>query len=656
MRKHLPLILLIAGLLLILILGGLKLYRLAQIARSFQGRLEQAQALAAGGRDEWKDLDLQQARDLIHGTRADFIALKTEVEPWLWLAPAASWVPTYGPDTTTAPQLLEMGDAGTQTAVLLSDGLFPLLEQLQEGNLSLEAIGAGLDSARPELAAAQVGLERIAAARAAIPPGDYSHIVQKLLDKLDEYLPLAQTGLRGAQLVPEAMGLDGPRTYLLIAQNEDEIRPTGGFFSSVGLLTMDGGEIVSLSFEDSYAVDDWQNHPYPELPQPYQQIMGDGIWLFRDANWSPDWPTSARQAIALYQISCEVPIDGVIAADQRAVQLLVGPLAPLEVGEGFELVTAENVQTFMRQAWINPAEGEAEDWIRYRKAFIGSLAAAMQEQLLNNLGSIDLFALAVALQTALDEKHILLYFEDPALDEVVRQVGWDGALRSSPGDYLMVVDANMGFNKVAPVIQQQIEYRVSLMDLAAPRAQVTLIYTHTGNPRSEMCQHQSYYGNTLTGYADLVDRCYWDYVRVYPPAGATPLNGSRHPLSGDLLTSGRDWPGEMVVAQEPSGRLSLANLFLLRWGERQVAQFEYQLPPEVTLRTEDGIYRYQLLVQKQPSTVGAPLRVVVQLPPGAELLATTPTLARSGDELVFDLALQMDQEILVEWTNERIDE
>lgn len=422
---------------------------------------------------------------------------------------------------------------------------------------------------------------------------------------------------------------------------------TGGFISSVGLLTVDQGEILDVGFEDSYAVDDWANNPYPSLPLPFQQIMGDGIWLFRDANWSPDWPTSARQAIDLYQISRDSTIHGVIAVDQQAVKSLVGPLGPMVVREGLAAVVAGNVLDFMREAWINPAEGDEGDWVQYRKAFIGELAAAMKSKLLDDLASVDLSELASAAVTALDEKHILLYFEQPDLASLVHQAAWDGALSSPAGDFLMVVDANMGFNKVAPLIRSQIEYKVVLGP--EPVADLVLRYAHLGEPRDESCRHEPFYQSTILGYTDLSDRCYWDYLRVFPAAGAIPLAGSQHPVSGDFLTSGDDWPGDMVVSRDAAGRLSLANFLLLPWGQSQVLSFRYQLPASVV--TVDGdLYRYRLYLQKQPGTGNTPLRVLVRLPSGAELLRTEPTTAQAGDEIEFDLDLQVDREIVVEWS------
>ena len=271
----------------------------------------------------------------------------------------------------------------------------------------------------------------------------------------------------------------------------------------------------------------------------------------------------------------------------------------------------------------------------------------MMRKLLDDIGSVDLSALIVAVTTALDEKHILLFFQDQDLASIVHQAGWDGSLASPPGDFLMVVDANMGFNKVAPVIRPQIDYRVALSD--NPEAQLLLTYSHIGEPRDEACRHEPYYESTILGYVELTDRCYWNYVRVYPAAGAVPMEGSRHPLSGDMLTSRKDWPGEVVVSQETGGRLSLANFILLPWGQSRVLSFRFQLPPAV-VAVDGAIHRYRLFLQKQPGTTGSPARVVVQLPAGATLLGTTPAASLVGDELLFELVLRTDQEIMVEWS------
>ena len=100
----------------------------------------------------------------------------------------------------------------------------------------------GLAGAQPALAEAAARLARVAEMRNALPPLAEPRL-QRLLDKLDKLLPLAKDALALAQAAPALLGADGPRTYLLLAQNNDELRATGGFISGAGHVTIDRGRI-----------------------------------------------------------------------------------------------------------------------------------------------------------------------------------------------------------------------------------------------------------------------------------------------------------------------------------------------------------------------------------------------------------------------------
>jgi hypothetical protein len=51
-------------------------------------------------------------------------------------------------------------------------------------------------------------------------------------------------------------------------------------------------------------------------------------------------------------------------------------------------------------------------------------------------------------------------------------------------------------------------------------------------------------------YEQMMDRCYWDYLRVYVPQGSRLLDATRIPVPGEVLFSGE---GESGGA--PSNRL-----------------------------------------------------------------------------------------------------
>ncbi|HID84147.1 MAG TPA: DUF4012 domain-containing protein [Anaerolineales bacterium] len=155
---------------------------------------------------------------------------------------------------------------------------------------SVEVIVPVLVAQQSKLAEAQTGLSRAAQARARIDKSTLSPRLATLLDRLDKYLSPLQFALQGVLLAPELLAASEPKSYFILAQNDDEIRATGGFISGVGLLRVDRGRILELNFQDSYAVDDL-SQPHAEPPLPLRRYMWAQIWLLRDANWSPDFPS-----------------------------------------------------------------------------------------------------------------------------------------------------------------------------------------------------------------------------------------------------------------------------------------------------------------------------------------------------------------------------
>ena len=120
----------------------------------------------------------------------------------------------------------------------------------------------------------------------------------------------------------------------------------------------------------------------------------------------------ARQAVALYQISRDLAVDGVLAVDQQALQIAVAALAPLEVEGWTEAVTGDNVVSLIRLAWSPPEEAsdaEIGEWWRERKSFVGDLVGAIRAKVEGAPGQVDWVALARAVFQILDERHLQVW-------------------------------------------------------------------------------------------------------------------------------------------------------------------------------------------------------------------------------------------------------
>jgi hypothetical protein len=642
----------LGALLVVLVWGGCKAWRLYRLARSLQGRLYELQAM----NDDQAELDLGAAGDNLRGAHADLRALRDEVKLFLPLTRLLGWAPRFGGDLRAAPELLDMAVSLTEAGTIAYEGVEPLLA-LVEGHETegepLALVVQTLEDARPNFEAAQERLARAKDLRARVDDAALSDYTASLLERLDRYLPLVETGLSGGQLLPDLLGASGQRTYLILAQNDDEMRATGGFITAMGVLTLDGGQVGDVAFQDSYSVDDF-SYPYPFAPEPFWRYMRLQPWVFRDANWSPDFPTSAHKALELYRISRELQVDGILAVNQQALRAIVEALEPIKVEDWPEAVTGDNVIALIRMAW-SPDEAEAEQglrkWWGRRKNFIGDLVAAMRAKVEGSPGDVDWLALARAALQVLDERHLLVWLADsgsPAAD-LLAERGWDGAMRPAEGDYLQVVDSNMGYNKVNARIQPSLNYRVQIEADGTARATLTVRHVNSSQGDAPCDPLVTYRAD----YEELTNRCYWNYLRVYAPSGSQLQDATVHPVAASVLISGEAQPGEAEILPDEQGKAAWASFFVLPQGEETKTRFVYRLPQGTLERVGEG-WRYRLLAQKQSGSRAVPLRVELVLPPGASLASAQPA-ARQPEpaRLVFNTTLTTDQEFEVVFNVEK---
>ncbi len=393
---------------------------------------------------------------------------------------------------------------------------------------------------------------------------------------------------------PDLFGMRKPVTYLLLFQNNHELRGTGGFISAVGELQISRGKIESLTSADSYTVFD-ERVIYPPAPAPIQRYLKAEILVFRDANWSPDLPTSARTALQLYELSNDSDIDGVVTIDLDAVRILIDALDGIQI-EGVETtITGDNVVEIIKQLWGNPLGTEQTlqsnqgEWWRERKDFIPVLAEAMLERIKS--GKFNPLAIVTAGTTALKQRSVQIWLKDPAGSKQLAELGWDGSLHTVSGsDFVGLVDANVGFNKVNAAVTRTLDYAVTWPDSGPGVAVATVTYTHPVDKPEVICDPSPRYGS---GYDDMIARCFFNYVRLYVPRGSKLI--SIEGVDESSITSQRGEARTQV----------LAAFFSMNAGETHTVRFTYELP--ASLQAEG----YQLILQRQAGTGPLPITLTV---------------------------------------------
>ena len=645
------LLLLACGLSAWLIVKGSRTYRAANDLKTSAARL-------AGAMDtDLELLDFNLLGEEVKIARQAAESLQLEIAPFTFLSNRLGWLPWVGPTIQAGGPAVDFAVGLTTMADELLAALTPLLDP-SDGGPETEQIDPSqrvlrvLETAQPQLENAGRALEEALAARDRFSLEVLPSSLRDPLEKVDRILPQASQVLKGLDVLPEMLGADVPRTYLILAQNQDELRATGGFISGAGRLTIDGGQIIEMAIRDSYAADDLSK-PYPAPPEPLRHYMGASYWLLRDANWSPDFPTAAQRATELYEIGQPDGMSGVIAFDQMAVQRLLAAVGSVEL-DGFpEPITADNVISYMQQSWGSlPDEEAAPDWWAHRKDFMGLLGGALLETVQGSDDPSMLMALVRESYKLLREKHVLLYFEDETLQSTLSGLGMDGALRSGDGDFLMLVDSNLGFNKVDALIERNIEYALDLTDFAQPRASLLVTYQHTWEGEAD-CEHGAFVREL--DYRDLQHRCYWDYFRVYVPAGTIPISGAAPPVSAEWLLTEEREAGEIQVLAGERDTTVFSGIFVLPPGETSTVQMEYDLPREVMQQSAEDRWTYTLHLVKQPGTHGVPAIVSVLLPEGFSIVEGQTSWEIAADGVAqWDGRLWVDQVLTLSLTNERI--
>ena len=565
--------------------------------------------------------------------RTGLESLRSDAIPLLNISKYLKWVPVYGGDISQAPYLVEMIVQMSVTGDEVLKAVSPLLSANNDDKSSPGILDllSKLKNADSELLAAQVAFAEVQAVRQKIrmdilSPGVnqlFNNYIDPLILSLNTAFPVTDV-LQMARLAPRLLGAvgNGPQTYMILIQNEDELRPTGGFLTAVGLLEVENGKILNLSFESSEMVDDL-SQPYPKSPWQLDDYMMSEILLFRDSNWFTNFPTTVDWAKFLYSYTRSKEVDGVISIDQHVAVELLGIVGPIDVIGVKEPISAENVLTYMRSAKENtpPPGVSAKEW--NRKQFISWLADPLINKLLAG-DSQNWRSLSQLLIQLLDEKHILLQSNDPEMSALLAKRGWDGAVRAEPNsDFLMVVDSNVGFNKTNALMHTEIDYAVDLADPNRPTADLTITLINNsreipgsnadciqlGTDLNELPLDQREY---------VMQACYWSYLRVYSPVETKLISSTpqeipqKWPLREKIIPAHTD-----ILDEGINGAQAFGTLLVVPKGQTLQTSFSYQLPAAVVTTEKDGkTFKYTLKIQKQPGTLVVPLTLHLVLPPG----------------------------------------
>ncbi len=432
--------------------------------------------------------------------------------------------------------------------------------------------------AKKEIEEANVLIEKIDSAMLVGPLkaqiASVGFLLKQVVENTEIALPIVSN-------LPELVGYQKEKHYLFLFQNNLEIRPTGGFIGSYGLLTVKDGKITDLFTDDIYNLDKLsQGKLQATPPEPMQKYINQKTWYLRDANWSPDWSQSAEKILWFFNEErknaslAPIALDGVIALTPEFIANLLSVIGPMYVNNVLfdDKNFAADLDQFVEFDYKNQGIGATQ-----RKSIISDLSKKLLAEIYQ-MPSRDLLKIWLALKQNIDEKNILVYLTDKNLQQFFFDKNWSGVVKGYGGDYLMVVDSNMASLKTDQVITRDLQYSVMADKNGDLVAHIELTYYHNGQ--------------YLT---DLITR-YRNYVRVYVPSGTWFLKAYLQSAEGQKdLEILKD-----LEIGEDLGKKYAATFMVTEPGKWQKLVLEYRLAPELIKAYQNG--KFDILVQKQPGT------------------------------------------------------
>ena len=341
-----------------------------------------------------------------------------------------------------------------------------------------------------------------------------------------------------------------------------------------------------------------------------------------------------------------------IAIDQHVLKTLLSVTGPIYVGEINATVTSDNVEQIMRMQKVRP-NVDLQDPSWSRKQFMTPIASAVLNKVLSGQG-LSWEQLLKAMTGELDQRHILVELDDPVLSKLLTKRGWDGTVARSDGDFLMVVDTNVGYNKTNAVVSPYLFYDVDLTDPTKPTSDLKVVHNNSAQGPAGQCTERSV-GTDISELDNWypIDRCYYDYLRAYLPAGTQLKSATPHAVSNAAMTMlDNPVPPRVDVLDESlQGLQGYGTLLVVPMGQSLETDFQFNLPAGILtsdLKLRDLIY--QLKVQKQDGTGAIPIAVRVHLPQGSQIRTVSPGgSVMQSNNLLFNLDLSTDINIRIEF-------
>jgi Protein of unknown function (DUF4012) len=404
-------------------------------------------------------------------------------------------LPVIGEKYRSGKELVSAGENLIEASASLHGFTDALAVKSDDVTQKIAALEKAAAATEPALGAAVADLLKVQSIPTQISEENFRHNLSLLVsadDSLKSFLDLTPS-------LYQILGQNSAKRYLVVFQNNAEIRPTGGFMGSFALVDVLHGRITKIEVPAGGPYD-LQGSLKASVLAPDPLRLVNARWQFQDANWFPDFPASAKNIIWFYNKAGGPTVDGVIAINAPVLAKLVDAVGPINMPDYGEIVVGDTVLKTTEEI----VESDAARQSGKPKQFIADLLPKVLDKIMT--GDRDTMLRAVSIfGDSLNNKDIQLYMRDGEVEKKMSEMGWTGELAPLPPktDSFELVRANIAGQKTDAVVSVHIDHKSSIADDGTITDTVTVTLKHNGVKNEPM------YGVRNV-----------EYLRAYVPEGS----------------------------------------------------------------------------------------------------------------------------------------
>ncbi len=454
---------------------------------------------------------------------------------------------------------------------------------------TLEGLLGALDTAGERLDSAQLELSQVADER----PWLGDRLGRARDEALGQVSPLASRARHAAPLVdalPEVLGVEGERTYLLALLNPSEQRMSGGAPLTIAPLTMTDGQMEIGEARDTTDTELYR-------PLKWRKVKGDrflrGRQRISTSTVAPDWPVAGEELLRAWEKLTGEPVEGLVVADVVALARMLEFTGPAEVPLYGRLDSGNFVEKLVGDYDSFP-DNEA------RHSLNLSLVPLFADRLLTAGQAREKIA---ALEEAAAGRHFAVWLRDPDAQQAIADSGLDGSLSDTDHDYIAVLHQNTNASKSDYWQRRSVSSDVTLRPDGSAEVRLT-ITVHNDSPPYTQSFADPRGGTYVTRWNGMT-------IGLFLPRGVAAATAD---VAGRPVT-----PSVLSYYDRPYARLRLT----IPPEQTRTVVVEYVVPQAATAEP-DGVLAYRLDLTPQGMVVPQAVDVTVRWPEGYRLQDLPP--------------------------------